>query len=67
MPERWVHLDHPDMVADWIDRDGDGNIDGGYRGLEHLIDGSETRGLSILDGVPYHIREPINSYFDRLD
>lgn len=60
MPERWVQINHPDMVADFIDRDGDGNSDGGYLGLEDLIDAAETWGPRTTDGniltrAPFHI------------
>ncbi|MDB6034454.1 MAG: hypothetical protein JWM16_4792, partial [Verrucomicrobiales bacterium] len=29
-PDRWVQLNHPDMVESFIDRNDDGKIDGGY-------------------------------------
>ncbi|HOJ61671.1 MAG TPA: CehA/McbA family metallohydrolase [bacterium] len=50
MPERWVQLNHPDMVEDFIDRDGDGREDGGFLGLQDLIDASETWGPNTQDG-----------------
>jgi hypothetical protein len=56
--DRWVQINHPDMVANFIDRDGDGLADGGFLGLPVLIDGLETQNYSpseILGGVPYHI------------
>ncbi|MDW8309443.1 MAG: carboxypeptidase regulatory-like domain-containing protein, partial [Verrucomicrobiales bacterium] len=32
-PDRWVQINHPDLVHDFIDRDGDGRADGGFHGL----------------------------------
>ncbi len=49
-PNRWVQINHPDMVANFIDRDGDGRADGGFLGLERLIDGVE-----ILSDGPFRI------------
>ena len=57
MPERWVHLNHPDMSLDFVDRDRDGREDGGYRGLAELIDGAEAWGAEILARSPWRIRE----------
>ncbi len=50
MPERWVQINHPDMVENFIDRDGDGREDGGFRGLMDLIDAAETWGPNTQDG-----------------
>ncbi|MFB3787244.1 MAG: CehA/McbA family metallohydrolase [bacterium] len=50
MPERWVQVNHPDMVEDFIDRDGDGREDGGFQGLKDLIDAAETWGPNTQDG-----------------
>lgn len=55
MPERWVHPNHPNMSADFIDRDADGRADGGFWGLHQLIDAAETWGLGILDDAPIYI------------
>lgn len=57
-PNRWIQINHPDMVANFIDRDGDGRADGGFLGLERLIDGVETQNYSdsqILNDSPYKI------------
>jgi hypothetical protein len=57
-PDRWVHLNHPTIVADFFDRNGDGKADGGYLHLGRLIDGLETQnfvGNDILKPVPYHL------------
>ncbi len=55
LPDRWVQLNHPDMIEDFIDRDGDGRVDGGYWGLGHMIDGAETWGEGILAGAPFYV------------
>jgi len=60
MPERWVHLNHPDMVADFVDRDTDGRPDLGYVGLENLVDAAEVWGQNILADAPYYIAEAAN-------
>ncbi len=57
MPERWVHLNHPNMSLDFVDRDGDGRQDGGYKGLAFLIDGIEAWGQRILARSPWRIYE----------
>jgi len=57
-PDRWVQINHPDMVKDFIDADGDGYADGGFHGLAQLIDGIETQngdGSEILAGRPFVI------------
>ena len=41
-PERWLQINHPDMIANFIDRDGDGQADGGFLTLGQLIDGLEV-------------------------
>ena len=59
-PDRWIQINHPDMVHNFIDRDGDGRSDGGFEGLAQLIDGIETqnyRGSEILWGKPFRIIE----------
>ncbi|MBI5801991.1 MAG: CehA/McbA family metallohydrolase [Verrucomicrobia bacterium] len=55
-PARWIQINHPDMVANFTDRDGDGRADGGFIGLPLMIDGVETENYSmssILSGVPF--------------
>jgi hypothetical protein len=57
-PDRWVQINHPDMVHNFIDRDGDGRFDGGFQGLAPLIDGIETQNsdaCEILAGRPFRI------------
>lgn len=56
--DRWVHVNHPDMSENFIDRNRDGRADGGYAYFGNLLDGLETqnyRGSSILAGAPYSI------------
>ncbi|NBV23486.1 MAG: hypothetical protein EBS05_16400 [Proteobacteria bacterium] len=57
-PARWIQINHPDMVANFTDRDGDGRADGGFIGLPLMIDGVETENYSmstILSGAPYSV------------
>jgi len=57
-PARFLQINHPDMVANFIDRDGDGQPDGGFLGLPALIDGVEVQNYSasqVLDGVPFKV------------
>ncbi len=57
-PDRWVHLNHPDMSENFIDRNKDGKPDGGYKQLASFLDALETqnyKGSRILKGVPFAI------------
>lgn len=57
-PDRWVHVNHPDMSENFIDRNGDGRPDGGYAFLGNLLDGLESqnyRASNILSGAPFNI------------
>jgi hypothetical protein len=57
-PDRWIQINHPDMVENFIDRDGDGQVDGGFRGLATLIDGVETQNYqtsALLGGAPIRV------------
>lgn len=57
-PNRWVQINHPDMVDNFLDRNADGRIDGGYLGLGAMIDALETQNgnrAGILAGAPYYI------------
>jgi hypothetical protein len=58
--DRWVQINHPDMVENFIDRDGDGKVDGGFFGLAMLVDGVESqnyRASELLGGRPYSLRK----------
>lgn len=57
-PNRWIQINHPDLVENFLDRDGDGRPDGGFIGLGALIDGYETQNYQtsqILGGRPFTI------------
>ncbi|MDR3406551.1 MAG: CehA/McbA family metallohydrolase [Chthoniobacter sp.] len=57
-PDRWVQINHPDMVKDFIDAHDAGHVDGGFHGLAELIDGIETQNgnsTDILAGQPFRI------------
>ena len=57
-PSGWIHINHPDMIENFIDRNKDGNPDGGYPGILSLIDAIETenyRAAEILHQAPYKI------------
>ena len=62
-PDRWLHINHPDMVENFIDRTGDGLADGGFKGLTTLIDGIETqnyRTSNILSPAPISVVSQLN-------
>lgn len=59
-PSRWVQINHPDMIENWVDRDGDGLADGGYVGLTPLLDAAETWGTGILAQAPYQLYRTAN-------
>jgi len=55
---RYIQINHPDLVENFIDRDGDGRADGGFIALGQLIDAYETQNYSdskILGGAPFSI------------
>ena len=57
--QRWIQINHPDMVENFIDRNGDGRADGGYMQLGSFIDGVESqnyRDSKILARAPFFIR-----------
>lgn len=57
-PHRWIQINHPDMVENFFDRDGDGKADGGWVGVAGHIDGLETENFTtqdMLDPRPYHV------------
>jgi hypothetical protein len=46
-PDRWIQINHPDLVENFIDHNGDGLADGGYIGLGHFIDGVEVQNFAV--------------------
>ncbi len=68
---RWIQINHPDMVENFIDRDNDGKADGGYMALGSLVDGVETqnyRDSAILAGAPFRIgKVPAGGLGNRVD
>ncbi|HZN70018.1 MAG TPA: CehA/McbA family metallohydrolase [Tepidisphaeraceae bacterium] len=57
-PDRWIQINHPDMVENFIDRDGDGKADGGYVHVGQFIDGLETQNgpsTGVLGGAPFRV------------
>lgn len=57
-PDRWVHVNHPDMIENFIDRDKNGQVDGGFAYFGGLIDGLESQNYSaseILATAPYKL------------
>ena len=58
-PDRWIHSNHPDMIENFVDRDGDGKADGGFAGLGGMLDAMEAQNYSasqILSKAPYGIQ-----------
>ncbi|MDF1753549.1 MAG: CehA/McbA family metallohydrolase [Verrucomicrobiales bacterium] len=55
-PDRWVHLNHPDMSENFVDRDKDGEADGGFAYFGNFINALETqnyRTSNILSKAPF--------------
>ncbi len=50
--DRWVQVNHPSVGRVFFDRDGDGVQDGGFAGLEQLLDAAEVWSEDILAGRP---------------
>ena len=56
--DRWVHINHPDLIENFIDRDADRRPDDGFVALGQLVDAVETQnfiGNDILATAPYAI------------
>ncbi len=63
-PERWVQANHPDVGSVFFDRNRDGVEDGGFVGLEGLIDAAEVWSAEILHLDPrYATRSGPNRTF----
>jgi len=61
-PDRWIHLNHPDLAENFADADGDGRVDGGYVNLGKMIDAMETQNgnyQNILHNSPYIVSKNI--------
>ncbi len=57
-PDRWVHVNHPDMSENFVDWNRDGRADGGYAYFGKMLDGLETqnyRDSNILSDAPFNI------------
>ncbi len=57
-PDRWVHVNHPDMIENFVDRDRNGQADGGFAYFGGLIDGLESQNYGaseILATAPYKL------------
>ena len=63
-PDRWVQANHPDVGNVFFDRDRDGVEDGGFVGLEELVDAAEVWSTEILNLNPrYNTRTGANRTF----
>ncbi len=63
-PDRWVQANHPDVSGVFFDRNRDGVEDGGFVGLEDLIDAAEVWSAEILNLDPrYRTRTGPNRTF----
>ena len=57
-PTGWIHINHPNMIENFVDRNQDGKPDGGYEGILSLVDAIETenyRPATILSQAPFRI------------
>ncbi len=56
--DRWVQMNHPDLARLFMDRDANGERDGGYKGIELYADTWEIENFidpGILEEAPYRI------------
>lgn len=51
-PNRWVQINHPSISRYFNDLNGDGRADGGYVGLDTMLDGMEVMSPEILKADP---------------
>ncbi|MEM1295693.1 MAG: CehA/McbA family metallohydrolase [Verrucomicrobiota bacterium] len=61
-PNRWTQVNHPDMSENFVDRNKDGEADGGFTQLAAFCDGLETqnyRTSNILQTAPFRLRDPL--------
>lgn len=62
-PNRWTQINHPDLSENFLDRNKDKQLDGGFVLLDGLVDGVETqnyRDSNILLGVPFVLSDPLS-------
>ncbi|WP_395719235.1 CehA/McbA family metallohydrolase [Prosthecobacter sp.] len=62
--DRWIQFNHPDLANMFMDRDSDGVADGGFVGVDGMIDGSESEngpGTDILADSPFRLSRPAGS------
>jgi hypothetical protein len=53
--DRWVQLNHPTVGTVFNDRNQDQIADGGFKGIEHLIDAAEFWSTEILNTNPWYL------------
>ncbi|MFT5469028.1 MAG: hypothetical protein ACI8UO_004142 [Verrucomicrobiales bacterium] len=59
---RWTQINHPNLSENFLDRNGDKEIDGGFLMLGGMLDAVETQNYSgshILSTAPFHIAGPL--------
>ena len=56
-PDRYVQINHPQVGEFFRDRNKDGRADGGFLGLEDLIDAAEVWSTEILNPEPWLLRK----------
>lgn len=69
-PDRWIQVNHPDMSENFIDRNLDGEADGGFLHLGRFINGLETqnyRGSQILSKAPFSVGRVNNGLGKRVN
>ena len=67
-PDRWIQINHPDLIENFIDQNKDGLADSGYIGLGQLIDAVEVQNFSassILGRIPIKIQNKTNVVANR--
>ena len=68
-PDRWIQINHPNLIENFIDHNDDGLADGGYIGLGQLIDGVEVQNFRVSSilakGVPIQVFNKTNVVVNR--
>lgn len=68
--DRWVQINHPDIQFVFNDRDLNGAADGGFSGIERMVDGMETEnfiGNGILADAPWRLSKTKGALATRVD